>query len=145
MVHSLVFSSASGTRHRAHIRTADGMSRVLNQIVKALVHHGYPARDQFKVRLAVEEAVVNALKHAHHGDRTKVVRIRYHVNAKRMIAEVGDQGPGFDPEAIADPCDPENIDRPAGRGVFLMRAYMTRVRYNRQGNCVTLYKRRSAE
>ena len=142
MVHPF---AASRTRHRADIRAADGISRPLNQIVKALVRHGYPARDQFKVRLAIEEAVVNSLKHAHHGDRTKVVRIRYHVNAKRIIAEVSDQGPGFDPEAVADPCDPGNIDRPGGRGVFLMRKFMTRVRYNRQGNSVTLYKRRSAE
>jgi serine/threonine-protein kinase RsbW len=121
------------------------MRRTLNQIVGALVQHGYPARDQFKVRLALEDAVVNALKHAHRGDRTKVVRLRYHINAKRIIAEVSDQGPGFDPQTVADPCCPENVDRPGGRGVFLMRTFMTRVRYNRQGNCVTLYKRRSAE
>ena len=52
---------------------------------------------------------------------------------------------GFNPDDLPDPLDPENLERPSGRGVFLIRHYMTWVRYNPRGNCVTLCKGKSAK
>ena len=52
------------------------------------------------------------------------------------------QGQGFEPCEIADPTLDENLDRPFGRGVFLMRTYMNEVSYNSAGNSVTLVRRR---
>ena len=59
-------------------------------------------------------------------------------------AEVEDEGPGFDPGRVPDPTLPENPDRPGGRGLPLMRHFMTWVRFSRPGNRVTLCKYRSA-
>lgn len=56
---------------------------------------------------------------------------------------IGDDGPGFDVSSIPDPTHPEFFDRPHGRGVFLMRAFMDRVEFNATGNEVTMVKRRS--
>lgn len=56
---------------------------------------------------------------------------------------IADEGPGFDVRAVPDPTDPEFFERPHGRGVFLMRAFMDVVRFNSRGNEVTLVKRRS--
>jgi serine/threonine-protein kinase RsbW len=53
------------------------------------------------------------------------------------------QGEGFDPDAVHDPLAPENLDKPSGRGLLLMRHYLTRLQYNGRGNRVTLGKRRS--
>jgi serine/threonine-protein kinase RsbW len=105
---------------------------------------GFTERDVFGVRLALEEAIVNALRHGHRGDPTKSVRVRCLVSPDRILAEVEDQGPGFDPEQVPDPLAPENLERPSGRGLFLMRTYMTWIRFNARGNHVTMCKCRSA-
>ena len=54
---------------------------------------------------------------------------------KRAIA---DEGKGFDPCDVPDPTAPENLERPCGRGIMLMRHYMTTVAYNEHGNVVSV-------
>ncbi len=56
---------------------------------------------------------------------------------------IRDEGPGFDPAKLPDPTDPENLERPCGRGLLLMQTFMDEVRFNSQGNEVRLVKRRS--
>ena len=58
--------------------------------------------------------------------------------------EVEDEGPGFDPRAVPDPREPENLERPGGRGLLLMRRYLTRVAHLDRGNRVVLFRERSA-
>ncbi len=96
------------------------------------------------MRLALEEAVMNAIRHGHHYDRSKHVHLRYHVTQECLLAEVEDEGPGFNPAAVPDPREPENLERESGRGLLLMRSYMTWVRYNERGTCVTLCKSHGA-
>ncbi len=55
---------------------------------------------------------------------------------------IEDQGRGFQPEEVPDPFAPENLERPSGRGLVLMRNYMTSVRYNAAGNRVTMCRQR---
>jgi serine/threonine-protein kinase RsbW len=114
----------------------------VEKVAAAMDAAGYASRDIFAVRLALEEAVVNAIKHGHQGDASRPVRLRYLVDADEVLLAVEDQGPGFHPDDVPDPLDPENLERACGRGVFLMRHYMTWVKYNERGNCVTLCKRR---
>src|SRR5262249_43293465 len=95
------------------------------------------------LRLALEEAIVNAVKHGNGYDPAKRVQVRYSVSAERVLAEVEDQGTGFDPARVPDPTAPENLERSCGRGLFLIRAYVTWVRYNERGNCITLCKQPS--
>jgi serine/threonine-protein kinase RsbW len=65
------------------------------------------------------------------------------VDGERVLAEVQDQGAGFDPRQVPDPLAPENRDRPRGRGLLLMRSYLSWVRFNRRGNGVRLCRRGS--
>jgi serine/threonine-protein kinase RsbW len=95
------------------------------------------------VRLALEEALTNALTHGRKGNPTGGL-VRYHVGADRVLAEVRGDGPGFDPGAIPDPLGPEGLGRSGGRGLFLMRRYLSGVRDNGRGNMVTLYLARPA-
>jgi serine/threonine-protein kinase RsbW len=104
---------------------------------------GYGDKDIFVVRLAVEEALINAIKHGHNYDRRKRASFRYEVTGERVVLEVEDEGCGFDPDQVPDPLLDENLEKPSGRGLFLMRAYMTSVRYNDRGNHVTMCKMRS--
>jgi len=70
------------------------------------------------------------------------VRLRYLLRPDYLLAEIEDQGPGFRLKDVPDPFAPENRERPCGRGLLLMRNYMTWVRFNDIGNCVTLCRRR---
>jgi serine/threonine-protein kinase RsbW len=104
---------------------------------------GYDHKEVFGVRLALEEAMVNAVKHGNRHDPTKRVRASWHVGPNRVMIEIKDEGDGFDPRALPDPCASENFERCCGRGVFLMRHYMSSVRYNKRGNRVTMCLRRA--
>jgi len=116
---------------------------VMEHLQAAMSASGYSHRDFFAVRLSLEEAVVNAIKHGHQGDPSKEVHVLYYVGPQQVVLVVEDQGPGFRPDEVPDPLDPENLERACGRGVFLMHHYMDEVKYNDRGNCVTLCKRRS--
>jgi serine/threonine-protein kinase RsbW len=104
---------------------------------------GYPRKDLFAVRLALEEATVNAFRHGNRGDVNKVVRVGYVVTPAEVFVEVEDDGPGFDPNRVPDPLAGQNPKRISGRGLFLMRVYMTGVTFSPRGNRVTLWRRRS--
>jgi serine/threonine-protein kinase RsbW len=60
-----------------------------------------------------------------------------------MLAEVEGEGVGFNPDVVPDPALTENHHHTGGRGLFLMRHYMTRVYFSGRGNCVMLCKCRS--
>ena len=127
---------------RVSVRAAE-IGRVADAVVAAMAAAGYPDRDRFAVRLALEEAVANAVEHGHQGDPAKRVRVGYRVRADRVLVEVEDQGAGFDPRRVPDPRDPANLDKPCGRGLLLMRSYTTWLRFNARGNRVTLCRARS--
>jgi serine/threonine-protein kinase RsbW len=129
-------------RRRA-FRSAAEVPALLDVIVAAMAEFVYPNKDVFAVRLALEEALVNAVKHGNRGDPGKEARLRYHVNPDYVLMEVEDEGSGFDPAAVPDPLAPENLERPSGRGLFLIRRYMTWAQHNAAGNCITLCKQRT--
>jgi serine/threonine-protein kinase RsbW len=128
--------------HRAVRRTED-MHQVLEPVIAAMAREGYAEADLLGMRLALTEALANAVNHGHQGDPAKLVRVRYQVTASQALVEVEDEGQGFDPGRVPDPLDPENLERPGGRGLLLMRHYLTWVRYNERGNGVALCRRRS--
>ncbi len=111
-------------------------------IEQALKEHQYSEKDIFSIRLAVEEALINAIKHGNQMDRSKKVHVSYQVRADQIEIVVADEGPGFDPADVPDPTAPENLERCCGRGLMLMRHYMTEVDYNRRGNSVRMRKQR---
>lgn len=96
----------------------------------------------FAVRLALEEALVNAMKHGNKLDPSRSVRVSYRVLPERVEIRVTDEGGGFDPGVIPDPTSDENLDKPCGRGVMLMRCYMDEVTYSPAGNEVFMVKHR---
>lgn len=119
------------------------MEPTLAAVLDEMRAAGYPDKDQFAVRIALDEALANGIKHGNRLDPSKSVSLRYRVTPETVLAEVEDEGPGFDPEDVPDPLAPENLARSSGRGLFLMRYYMTWVRRNERGNRVTLCKYRT--
>ena len=128
---------------RAAIALTEEIADLLTDVIGAMEEVGYGARDTFAVGLALEEAVINAVKHGHGNDPRKQARIGWVVSASAVRLVVEDDGAGFDPDRVPDPCLPENRERPGGRGVFLMRSYMSWVRFNGAGNGVGMCRYRS--
>lgn len=112
----------------------EGLESAQMTVADALGARGYPEGAMFAVRLAIEEAVVNAFRHGNLSDPKKVVFFRAAIDDARADFEVEDQGPGFDPRLIPDPTDEDNLEIPSGRGVMLIKAYMTEVEYVKPGN-----------
>lgn len=124
--------------------TAEG-HEVQERIVGILEQHGWPMRDVFGVRLALEEALVNAIKHGNRMDPTKQVFIACQFANNEVSITIEDQGEGFQIEEVPDPTDDDNLDKPGGRGIMLIRSFMTTVEYNDRGNRLSLVKRLVAE
>jgi len=114
--------------------------RVQEVIETHLRAHDYGEHDIFGIRLALEEAMVNAIKHGNNMDRTKKVQISFHVRRDRFDITIADEGGGFDPSDVPDPTAVENLERPCGRGLMLMRYYMTEVQFAHRGNVVRMSK-----
>jgi serine/threonine-protein kinase RsbW len=110
----------------------------LDRLVSEVEAAGYPTAAVFAVRLAVEEALTNAMSHGHAELPEQPVSVSWRVDPERVDVEIVDQGPGFDPSDTPDPTLEENLDKPAGRGLMLMRAYMAHVSFNERGNRVTM-------
>ena len=104
---------------------------------------GYPKTARFAIRLAVEEAITNAFVHGHRGLAEDLpVQVEYRADGSSVWIAVEDRGPGFAPEAVPDPTLEENLDKPSGRGLMLIRSYMTEVRHNERGNRLEMVYRR---
>jgi serine/threonine-protein kinase RsbW len=119
--------------------------RVQEQVEAALLAQQFAETEIFGIRLALEEALVNAIKHGNQLDPAKKVRVSWRVTTERFDIAITDEGPGFDPADLPDPTDPENIERQCGRGVFLMKHFMTEVAYNGRGNSVIMAKTRKPD
>jgi len=118
-----------------------GEARVLqSRIEDALVANTYTEHDIFAIKLAVEEALVNAMKHGNQLDPDKNVNVSYQITCERFDIRIADEGPGFNPGEVPDPTDPANIERPCGRGLLLIRGFMSDVQYHGRGNVVTMSK-----
>ncbi len=114
--------------------------RVEEKILSQCRKHGYGQRDLFALKLALEEAISNAIRHGNKCTPGKHVRVKYRITRQRVDVMVEDEGHGFDPAVLPDPTADENLQRCCGRGVLLMRAYMNNVVFSPAGNSVTLTK-----
>ena len=120
----------------------NGLEAVHAQTEAALASCGYDEGAKFAIRLAIEEAVVNAFRHGNRSDPSKSVHFCSEITNASAAFEVEDQGPGFDPMAVPDPTVDENLEIPSGRGVMLIKAYMTEVAYLPPGNKLRMVYRK---
>lgn len=89
-------------------------------------------------RVSLIEALSNAMLYGNGQDPAKRVHVAISIQKSCVVATITDEGGGFDPSRIPDPTHPINLEKAGGRGLFLIRSLMDEVRYNAQGNSVTL-------
>lgn len=90
------------------------------------------------IMIAVTEAVNNAIKHGNRGDSSKNVLLTLALNDKLIKFKIEDEGNGFDYNNLPDPTAPENIEKPGGRGIFLMKHLSDEVDFKEGGRVVEL-------
>ena len=117
--------------------------RLVDALLEQLEALQWSRRDIFGVHLAVDEALVNAILHGNAMDDAKHVRFCCRLSPEKVRVEITDEGPGFNPDSLPDPTDAEHISCPGGRGVLLMRSFMSRVEFRDHGNHVVLEKVRT--
>lgn len=90
------------------------------------------------IMIAVTEAVNNAIKHGNGGNSAKNVFLSLTLDENLLKFIIKDEGPGFSYENLPDPTAPENLEKPGGRGIFLMKHLADEVEFSENGKTVEL-------
>lgn len=118
--------------------------RVQEQLVSLMKQFSYSLRDIFSMQLLLEESLINAIRHGNKGNPGKSVTVNCQIDERRIRVVVTDEGDGFEPESVPDPTQAEFIDRPCGRGLRLLRAYLDVCEYSDGGRRLTMERERNS-
>lgn len=118
---------------------------VVFYLTEELFKHGLISLNEVNVKVAIIEALTNAMEHGNGLDPKKKVHIQADYDRDRAVIQIVDEGQGFDIDSLPDPTDEKNIYRPRGRGIFMMRQFMDEVIFHPPGNHLTLIKKRATE
>lgn len=99
----------------------------VDAVLCELERRAWSSKDLFAVQLALEEAIMNAVEHGNRRDPAKKVDVSAEISGERVLLSVRDEGDGFDEFAPPNPTLDENLEVPTGRGLFLIRSFMTNV------------------
>jgi serine/threonine-protein kinase RsbW len=114
---------------------------VQKQILDEVKRHHYGDTNLHAIHLALEEGLINAVKHGNKHDAAKTVHIEAKITPKSTEIVIEDQGKGFARNDVPDPCCKENLLKPSGRGILLMEAYMDKVTFSNGGRRVRMVKK----
>ena len=120
------------------LRHLDGVLDYLNERMLRL---RIVNTDDSEVLIALDEAIVNAIKHGNKCDPRKAVHIVAEFSADGVRFIVADEGAGFELEKVPDPTEPCRLLEPSGRGLLLINHIMDEVRFNQCGNRLEMFKR----
>jgi serine/threonine-protein kinase RsbW len=90
------------------------------------------------IMIAVTESVNNAIRHGNQSNKEKNVYLSLSIGNEIVSFTVMDEGSGFDFDNLPDPTAPENLEKPGGRGIFLMKNLSDEVEFSNNGNTVQL-------
>jgi len=139
--------TASGATIQVSLRVPSDVA-CIEEVVDLLVRHccgdsWLCRKRRFNLRVAIAEALANAIVAGNQEDRSKSVQVEAELGAEQVRVVITDQGTGFTPTTYAPPTLPDDLERDNGRGLFLIRHLVDDVRFNAQGNsiCMTLRRR----
>ena len=118
---------------------------VLDYLNERMLRLGIVNPGDLEVLVALDEAIVNAIKHGNKCDPRKAVHILAELNSDGARFKVGDEGSGFSRDMVPDPTCPSRLLEPTGRGLLLINELMDEVRYNECGNQLEMFKRATRE
>ena len=121
------------------------VAHAANAVADFVTRSGISEEAAYGIDMAVREAVTNAVVHGNREDERKAVELTLKSSPDAVEITVHDQGQGFNPEAVPDPTEDENILKTSGRGIFFMRTFMDEVSWSVRpegGTTVRMLKRR---
>jgi serine/threonine-protein kinase RsbW len=122
----------------------DLKTEIMDTIVASLRPHGVLSEaDETWLTLCLDEAVVNAMLHGNEGDPGLPVRVEVAADAQGWTIRIHDQGDGFSADAIPDVADPASLLLEHGRGIRIMREWLTDLVYYRSGATISMHRRSS--
>jgi serine/threonine-protein kinase RsbW len=124
-IHTL--SVDSSTKH---------LSEVRDFVATYAQKYGLPEKEISEIRLAVDEAYTNIIKHAYNNSPSKPVKIEVGTDSKKIWISILDKGESFKPQEYQAPDILKRIKNKqrGGMGVFLIQKVMDQVQYSRKGN-----------
>lgn len=111
------------------------------KIIDDVTRRGFHEQSLFAIKLALEEAMINAIKHGNRLDPKKKIHIEATVTSDSARIEIEDEGPGFRRSSVPDPTLPKNLEKCSGRGILLIEAYMDEVKWTHGGRRLRMVKR----
>ncbi len=133
---SLKFKIPSDFKHQHEVQ---------NAILDEVIRRGFNSQSTFAIKLALEEAMINAVKHGNKLNPKKSVLIEAKISPTVAEIVIEDEGPGFDRKSVPDPTAEENLEKCSGRGILLMEAYMNSVKWTNGGRRVKMVKKNEAD
>lgn len=110
---------------------------VENHILNRAQDLGYDVDTRFSLRLAMDEALINAIVHGNQNLEEKEVTVTAEYDRNQISVTVSDEGEGFDRQQLYDPREEPYLQNANGRGVFLIRQFTHNMRFNEKGNAIT--------
>jgi len=100
-----------------------------------------------RIWLAVQEGIANAMRHGNRLNKSKIVSLQFSPSHEQLEIQIIDQGQGIDLDSVPNPNLPENLLKPSGRGIYLMKQVMDSVKmdHSESGNTLVLVKRKKAQ
>ncbi len=120
----------------------DFVTGAANQLTEMLVRFGIISLEEINLKIALVEALTNAMEHGHGFNAQLRVKVEAKIDERRGEIKISDHGKGFNHHHLPDPTAPENLYKPRGRGIYMMYRLMDEVHFNRKGNSVRLIKYR---
>jgi serine/threonine-protein kinase RsbW len=117
-----------------------GIPPFLERIGNAVMEITGSQDEMFKVKLALEEALTNAMRHGNHLDLKRSVAVHITIAPRAITIDIHDQGEGFDYHRLPDPTVEPHVNRPCGRGVYLIRQLMDTTEYYDNGCGIRMKK-----
>ena len=112
----------------------------ISQLIEKIKTLPLQEHDLFNIRLSVEEALINAIKHGNKNRDDLSVEIEVETKGDALVVQIKDQGKGFDFKHLDDPTQPQNLSRLSGRGIFLIRTLMDTVEFFDAGRGIKMVK-----
>ena len=135
----------SGSRQFLITGACEAISETARTLVRLYEELGLANEKVRALRLAFDEAVSNALKHGHCGNRSQKITIDCRWDDRNITLVVADQGPGFCCHDVPNPTLRSNLFRESGRGLYIIKSIMSDVCFNDKGNEIRMTLRRKEE
>jgi len=139
LLKKIMISSLKPVENKLYLRSEPKSLLSLESWVNSLCEtHSISVALYGNILIALSEAVNNAIIHGNKNVVEKEALVVASFYGGLLTFKVTDQGEGFNFLDLPDPTLPENIEKPQGRGIFLMNHLSDGVVYEEPGNAVEI-------